>query len=54
MRKQIAAANWKMNLTYQLGERLLDDVLQERIKLAAHQQDCREEFHGVSQQWRLG
>lgn len=38
MRKQIAAANWKMNLTYQLGERLLDDVLQERIKLTAHQQ----------------
>jgi triosephosphate isomerase (TIM) len=37
MRKQIAAANWKMNLTYQQGEKLLDDILVERIKLAAHQ-----------------
>lgn len=27
MRKQIAAANWKMNLTYQQGEQLLDDIL---------------------------
>src|SRR5579872_7348020 len=38
MRKQIAAANWKMNLTYQQGEALLDDVLDERIKLQPHQQ----------------
>ncbi|HEX6192799.1 MAG TPA: triose-phosphate isomerase [Chitinophagaceae bacterium] len=37
MRKQIAAANWKMNLTYQQGEKLLDDILVDRIKLAAHQ-----------------
>jgi triosephosphate isomerase len=37
MRKQIAAANWKMNLTYQQGEKLLDDILIERIKLAPHQ-----------------
>jgi triosephosphate isomerase len=27
MRKQIAAANWKMNLTLQQGETLLDDIL---------------------------
>ena len=27
MRKQIAAANWKMNCTYQQAEKLLDDVL---------------------------
>jgi triosephosphate isomerase len=38
MRKQIAAANWKMNLTYQQGEKLLDDILGESIKLVAHQQ----------------
>ena len=38
MRKQIAAANWKMNMTYQLGEKLLDDVLGANIKLATHQQ----------------
>jgi triosephosphate isomerase (TIM) len=25
MRKQIAAANWKMNLSLQQGEQLLDD-----------------------------
>ena len=37
MRKQIAAANWKMNLSYQQGERLLDDILKEDIKLASHQ-----------------
>ena len=37
MRKQIAAANWKMNMTYQQGEKLLDDILRQRIKLAAHQ-----------------
>ena len=33
MRKQIAAANWKMNLTYQQGEKLLDDILGEKIDL---------------------
>ncbi len=38
MRKQIAAANWKMNLTYQQGEKLLDDVLDARINLKEHQQ----------------
>ncbi len=27
MRKQIAAANWKMNLTVQQGEKLLDNIL---------------------------
>ncbi len=38
MRKQIAAANWKMNLTFQLGEKLMDDILSARIALAPHQQ----------------
>lgn len=31
MRKQIAAANWKMNLTYQGAEQLLDAILQEHV-----------------------
>jgi triosephosphate isomerase len=38
MRKQIAAANWKMNLTFQQGEKLLDDVLKADIKLREYQQ----------------
>ncbi|MCW3116779.1 MAG: triosephosphate isomerase [Chitinophagaceae bacterium] len=38
MRKQIAAANWKMNLTYQQGEKLLGDILKADNKLADHQQ----------------
>lgn len=38
MRKQIAAANWKMNLTYQQGEKLLDDILQEKIELDLNRQ----------------
>lgn len=38
MRKQIAAANWKMNCTYQQAEKLLSDVLKADIKLAPHQQ----------------
>ena len=38
MRKQIAAANWKMNLTYQQGEALLKEILKENISLKAHQQ----------------
>jgi triosephosphate isomerase (TIM) len=38
MRKQIAAANWKMNLTYQQGEKLLDQTLSAKIALAPHQQ----------------
>jgi triosephosphate isomerase len=37
MRKQIAAANWKMNLSYQSGERLLDDILRANIVLKPHQ-----------------
>jgi triosephosphate isomerase len=37
MRTQIAASNWKMNLTYQKGEKLLDDILAAEIKLKAHQ-----------------
>jgi len=36
MRKQIAAANWKMNCTYQQAEKLLDDVLKANISLAPH------------------
>ena len=38
MRKQIAAANWKMNCTYQQAEKLLDDVLKPGIRLQPHQQ----------------
>jgi len=38
MRKQIAAANWKMNLTYQQGEELLDNILKANIELQPHQQ----------------
>lgn len=38
MRNQIAAANWKMNLTFQQGEKLLDDILEANITLASHQQ----------------
>ena len=38
MRKQIAAANWKMNLTYQQGEELLDTILKENISLTDDQQ----------------
>ena len=38
MRQQIAAANWKMNLTYQQGEELLDAILKEAISLKEHQQ----------------
>ena len=37
MRKQIAAANWKMNCTFQQGEKLLDDILQADIKLGDNQ-----------------
>jgi len=33
MRKQIAAANWKMNLTYQQAEQLLDEVLNAEIPM---------------------
>lgn len=38
MRKQIAAANWKMNCTYQQAEKLLDDILKPGIGLQPHQQ----------------
>ena len=38
MRKQIAAANWKMNCTYQQGEKLLADILNAKIVLAPHWQ----------------
>ncbi len=38
MRKQIAAANWKMNCTYQQGEELLDNILGANIELADHRQ----------------
>jgi triosephosphate isomerase len=37
MRKQIAAANWKMNCTFQAGEKLLCDILDADIKLSDHQ-----------------
>ncbi|MBI2730583.1 MAG: triose-phosphate isomerase [Sphingobacteriales bacterium] len=33
MRKQIAAANWKMNLTYQQGETLTDELLDNEYSL---------------------
>jgi triosephosphate isomerase (TIM) len=38
MRRKIAAANWKMNLTYQQAEKLLSEILSARIPLAPHQQ----------------
>jgi len=38
MRKQIAAANWKMNLTFQQGEELLDNILGTMIPLKDDQQ----------------
>lgn len=38
MRKQIAAANWKMNLTLQEGETLLDTILSQIPALGADQQ----------------
>lgn len=37
MRNQIAAANWKMNLTFQQGEKLLNNILNADIKLKEHQ-----------------
>ena len=37
MRKQIAAANWKMNLSFQQAEKLLDEILAADISLANHQ-----------------
>jgi triosephosphate isomerase (TIM) len=37
MRKQIAAANWKMNLTFEKGEQLLTDILNAKINLTDNQ-----------------
>jgi triosephosphate isomerase len=37
MRQQIAAANWKMNMTFQTGEKLLDEILAADQTLAPHQ-----------------
>lgn len=37
MRKQIAAANWKMNLTYEQAEQLINDVLAPAIPIKEHQ-----------------
>ena len=37
MRKQIAAANWKMNLTLQQGDQLLNDIIAKPHHLASHQ-----------------
>lgn len=37
MRTQIAAANWKMNLTYQQGEKLLDKILAAGLQIQDHQ-----------------
>jgi triosephosphate isomerase len=37
MRKQIAAANWKMNLTYQQGTTLLKTLMEAGIKLKENQ-----------------
>lgn len=37
MRKQIAAANWKMNMTYQQAEKLLDEILDAKIRLNPQQ-----------------
>jgi triosephosphate isomerase (TIM) len=38
MRKQIAAANWKMNLTLTKGEELMNEILAESIKLENNQE----------------
>lgn len=38
MRKQIAAANWKMNLTLEEGSKLIDTLLSENIKLQNDQE----------------
>lgn len=37
MRKQIAAANWKMNCTYQQGEQLIEGIMTQDITLKEHQ-----------------
>ena len=38
MRKQIAAANWKMNLTLQQGDVLLDEILKSTTELTDNQE----------------
>ena len=38
MRKQIAAANWKMNLTLNEGMKLIDDILGKSISFTGNQQ----------------
>ncbi len=38
MRKQIAAANWKMNLTYSEAENLLEALVKNNYSLQTHQQ----------------
>jgi len=38
MRKQIAAANWKMNLTLQQANELLDEIVSKDISLTSNQQ----------------
>ncbi|MGV3529084.1 MAG: triose-phosphate isomerase [Flavisolibacter sp.] len=38
MRKQIAAANWKMNLSYQDAEKLISEILEHKIELEPRQQ----------------
>lgn len=38
MRKQIAAANWKMNLTKEQAGELLDEIIQKKISLSENQQ----------------
>lgn len=38
MRKQIAAANWKMNLTVEEANRLLDEIVNKNITLAGNQE----------------
>ena len=43
MRKQIAAANWKMNLTLDKGTQLVIDLLSENMNL----QDQQEVVFGV-------
>ncbi len=38
MRKQIAAANWKMNLMLQQAESLLDEILKKNLLIKPHQE----------------
>lgn len=40
MRKQIAAANWKMNLTYQQGAELLKTIITSGISPNENQRAC--------------